>query len=223
MKKVNWDKTYEKYTNKTCVGGIDLSIVRDMSVWVLLFPMENNTIDIVMRAWVPESQLHDNNNRYKVQYQKWVNQGYLDITTGNTIDYVVLRKQMVEDFGRFNIYGVNIDAKFQGIGFHQDLCNDLLDDFDSPKIIIPFTTSKYAIVCEEFQKRLSDKQLNHGNNPVLRHHADNIQVKLRNVDGRIVPDKGNSQGKIDGIIGILLALNQLIRLQPPSDQMPIFV
>jgi len=65
--------------------------------------------------------------------------------------------------------------------------------------------------CQELERRLLLKKLNHGGNPILRWMADNVAVKTNPTGGGKSPNKATSQGKIDGIIGILLGLDRLLR------------
>ena len=70
-------------------------------------------------------------------------------------------------------------------------------------------------MCQEFERRLLKRKLNHGGNPILRFMADSVAVRAPDIDGYIKPDKDKSQGKIDGIVAMLYALDRLLRSQPP--------
>jgi len=64
--------------------------------------------------------------------------------------------------------------------------------------------------CNEFERLLLLTKLNHGGNPILRWMADNVSISL-DPAGNKKPNKADSQGKIDGIIGILLCLDRILR------------
>ena len=66
---------------------------------------------------------------------------------------------------------------------------------------------------QEFERRLIKHKINHGGNPILRFCADNVSVKM-DPAGNLKPDKSTSQGKIDGIVSVLLALDRLMRTPP---------
>jgi len=67
----------------------------------------------------------------------------------------------------------------------------------------------------EFERRLLTRKLNHMGNPVLRWMAGNVVVK-RDPAGNLKPDKAASQGKIDGIVGIVGALDAQMRGAEPE-------
>ena len=62
----------------------------------------------------------------------------------------------------------------------------------------------------EFERRLLSKQLHHGGNPILRWMADNVVVK-QDPNGNLKCDKAESQGKIDGIVALVMALDRAMR------------
>ena len=70
--------------------------------------------------------------------------------------------------------------------------------------------------CQELERLLLLRKLNHGGNPVLRWMADNVSVKINPTGGGKSPNKATSQGKIDGIIGILLGLDGILRGGGPT-------
>jgi phage terminase large subunit-like protein len=62
----------------------------------------------------------------------------------------------------------------------------------------------------QFERLLLAKRLHHGGNPVLRWMADNVSLRL-DPAGNAKPDKAKSQGKIDGIVALLMALDRALR------------
>jgi phage terminase large subunit-like protein len=207
-------------SGKLCVGGIDLSSVSDLTIWSMLFPdaEDKDLVDILIRVWCPEARLHDSKNKYREQYQAWQKRGYLLTTEGDAMDYDFIRAKIVEDSLKFNIDSISVDRLFQGYEFSQKLDVELGGTEKAPKVIAcGMGFLSMAGPCQEFERRLLINKLNHGGNPILRWMADNVSVKT-DPAGNKKPDKATSQGKIDGIIGILLGLDRLLRgeTQGPS-------
>lgn len=203
----------DQLSGRFCVGGIDLSSVSDLSIWTMLFPDEANKdlLDILIRVWCPEARLTDTKNKYREQYQAWKKQGYLLTTEGDAMDYDFIRAKIVEDSLKFNIGSISVDRLFQGYEFAQKLNKELGGSEKDPVVIAcGMGFLSMAGPCQEFERRLLVNGLNHGGNPVLRWMADNVSVKT-DPAGNKKPDKANSQGKIDGIIGILLGIDRLLR------------
>lgn len=202
----------EQLKGRICYGGLDLSSVSDLTAWVLLFPNPNDPekADILPRFWCPEARLVDDQNRYKAQYQTWKKQGFLMTTPGDAIDYGFIKHTILEDATKFNLVDFNVDRLFQA---HQ-LITELQEEGLKA---VPFGQgfASMSMPMKEFERRLLKRSLNHGGNPVLRWMADNVAVEM-DAAGNLKPNKANSQGKIDGIVALVMALDRLMRHETPK-------
>ena len=208
-----WDSNYlrpvqeEHLKGRLCYGGLDLSAVSDITAWVLVFPDEEDPeyIDVLARLWCPEAKLFDEHNKYKDQYQGWVNGGYLQTTPGDAIDYQFVKAQVLQDASLFQLDSINVDRLFQGYQITMELEQEGLE-------IVPMGMGylSFAAPMKEFEGRLLKKKINHGNNPVLRFMIDNLAVS-EDPAGNLKPNKAESQGKIDGIIALIMALDRAMR------------
>jgi len=199
-----------------CAAGIDLSSVSDLTCCVYLFPRDDDRkfVDVLMRCWCPEARLTDKKNKYKEQYQSWNRNGHLLVTPGEIIDYDFVRKQVIEDYKKFDVGLIGVDYAFQGVDFITKLGDKIGHSEKHPKIIGTGNSApKVGPVCNEFERRLIGRKINHGGNPVLRFMADSVCVR-ENADGYKKPDKDKSQGKIDGIVAMLYAMDRLMRSKP---------
>ena len=67
-----------------------------------------------------------------------------------------------------------------------------------------------AAPMREFERRLLGKKINHGGNPILRWMANNVAVR-QDAAGNLKPDKAESEGRIDGIVSLVMALDRAMR------------
>ena len=181
------------------------------------YPDDRDMVDVLMRTWCPEEKIYDTKNKYKEQYQGWAREGWLHVTEENAVDYDFVRKEIVDDSKVFNMGLIGVDRQFQGIGFSMELEKDLGHTEKRP-IVITCTNHPTRIgpVCQELERRLLERKVNHGGNPILRFMIDSVAVRV-NPDGDKKPDKDKSQGKIDGVISMLYALDRLMRSAPPPN------
>lgn len=220
-----WDQNnIRPVTEETCkgrvsYGGVDLSAISDMTVWVQLFPdvEDKDLVDILIRVWCPEARLFDTKNKYRDQYQSWKKQGYLWTTPGDAIDEDFIRKQIVEDSLKFDIRRISIDRGFQGYTFARKLDEELGGTEKDPMVAAcGMGWVSMMGPCQELERLLLLRKLNHAGNPILRWMADNVAVKINPTGGGKSPNKATSQGKIDGIVGILLGLDGVLRNPGPT-------
>ena len=218
--------TEETCRGRSCVGGIDLSAVSDLTVWGMLFrdEQDKDLVDILLRVWCPEARLFDTKNKYRDQYKAWRDGGWLTVTPGDAMDYDMVRGKIAGytdvngvyvpgDKDIFNIQSISVDRGFQGYEFSQKLDNELGGTEKDPKVMAcGMGWVSMNGPCQEFERLLLLHKLNNGGNPIARFAADNVSVKVNPTGGGKSPNKASSQGKIDPIIVILLGLDRLLRV-----------
>lgn len=213
-----WDKngtdiiSEEKLAGRRCFGGLDLSSVSDLTAWVMVFPHDDDpeAIDVIARFWCPEKRLRDDDNRYRDQYQAWARQGFLKVTPGDAIDYAFVKKQILDDAAKFRLVDLNVDRLFQAHQIATELADEGLSVVGLGQGFLSMTAPM-----KELERRLLTGKVRHGGNPILRWMAGNVAVK-QDPAGNIKPDKASSQGKIDGIAALVMALDRAMRHVKPK-------
>ncbi|MFH0902312.1 MAG: terminase TerL endonuclease subunit [Pseudomonadota bacterium] len=200
----------EGLVGRRCFGGLDLSSVSDLTAWVMVFPHEDDpdAVDVLCRFWCPEARLTDRENRYADQYQAWERQGYLTATPGNAVDYQFIKAQVLADAQQFKLVDLNVDRLFQGYQVSMELADEGLEVLGMGQGFLSM-----AAPMKEFERRLLAKKLCHGGNPVLRWMAGNVAVR-QDPAANLKVDKATSQGKVDGIVALVMALDRAMRHQP---------
>lgn len=197
----------EELAGRSCHGGLDLSSVSDLTAWAMVFPSEDepHAVDVLCRFWCPEARLTDSSNQYAAQYQAWQRAGYITATPGDAVDYAVVKAQVLADAARFKLADLNVDRLFQGYQLSMELADEGLTVVGMGQGFLSM-----AVPMKEFERRLLAKGLHHHGNPVLRWMAGNVAVR-QDPAGNLKPDKAKSQGKIDGIVALVMALDRAMR------------
>lgn len=205
------EKFAENLKGGVAYGGLDLGAVQDLAAWVMAFPVEgSDDIDIIARFWCPQDRLHDETNRYRTQYQAWERAGWLQTTPGRAIDYAFIKAQILQDAETYQLVDFNVDRLFQA---HQ-LAVELLDE-GLTVVGMGQGYMSMAAPMKEFERRLLHGNIRHGGNPILRWMAGNVSVR-QDPAGNLKPDKATSQGKIDGIVALVMALDRVMRHEKPE-------
>lgn len=197
----------EELLGAVCYGGLDVSSVSDFTSWTMAFPQPDGSVKFIYRYWCPESKVFDKRNKYASSYQVWVRNGHLIATPGNAIDKAFVKRQILEDFEKFNVTDVNVDALFQGYDLAMELAQELGENR-----IVPMRQGflSYAAPMKDFEERILKRQIHHGGNPITRFCADNVVV-VQDAAGNLKPDKEKSSEKIDGIVTTIMSLDRLGR------------
>lgn len=188
----------------TCYGGLDLSSSSDITAFVLVFIDEDDNVYVLCRFWIPEDNMLIRSRDDGVHYQKWVEQGYIEATPGNVIDYDWIFEQIEEDADMFDIDQIAFD-RWGAARVVQTLQNKGMT-------MAQFGQGYRSMnpPMKDFERMLLKEQVCHGNNPVLTWMADNLVARL-DPAGNVKPDKEKSREKIDGIVALIMALDLALR------------
>lgn len=192
---------------QACYAGLDLASTTDIAALVLLFPGVGNAV--LPFFWVPAESARIRERRDRVPYETWARQGLIEMTEGNVIDYDVIRRRINELGELYNIREIAVDrwnaqqiiTQLDGDGFE----------------VVPFGQG-YASLSgpsKELEKLVLSCDLRHGGHPVLRWMASNVMAET-DAAGNIKPSKKKSREKIDGIVGLVMALGLAIVAEPPQ-------
>ena len=230
----------ERLRGRRCWGGLDLSSTTDLTAEALLFePTEDDPHwRLVVRFWIPGDELADKEERDKVPYIAWRDQGYITALPGRSIDKLAVARQCAADAAVFDM---------QELGYDRWRIEDFKRTCDDDGLVLPlvpcgqgfqsmtpaveaFETTLVAAAAAEMKKtngkgaaadsaesaesaeaaehqrrraRMS-KPLRHDGNPVLTWCAANT-VYATDAAGCRKPDKKKATGRIDGIVGAIMA------------------
>lgn len=216
--KAEWDRCnaapdLAALAGRECYGGLDLSGSRDLTAFVLVFPGEGRSFDVVCEFFMPEANIAERSNEDRVPYDLWAKQGFITLIPGSTIDpgfvaqsvmnaaqtyslrTVAYDRWRIEDFKReLGLFGGSVPLEPFGQGF-KDM---------SPAV-------------DMLERCVAEKLLRHGGNPVLNMCAANAVI-TRDPAGSRKLDKSKATGRIDGLVALAMALQVSGRHEP--EEMP---
>ncbi|MFT4002886.1 MAG: terminase large subunit, partial [Rhizobium sp.] len=186
---------------------------RDLTAFIMVFPDEGRSFDIVSQFFMPEANIAERSNEDRVPYDLWAKQGFITLIPGSTIDpsfvamhvfnaqqtydlrTVAYDRWRIEDFKReLGIFGGGVPLQPFGQGY-RDM---------SPAV-------------DTLERSVAEKMLRHGGNPVLNMCASNAVV-TRDPAGSRKLDKSKASGRIDGLVALAMALQVSGRHEP--EEMP---
>ena len=105
---------------------------------------------------------------------------------------------------------LRVDKLFQGYQLTMELDEALEGVTEVAAMGMGFMS--FAAPMKDFEGRYLKRKIHHYGNPVLRWMISNVAVKQDPV-GNLKPDKSSSQGKIDGFVALVMALDGAGRYQ----------
>jgi len=195
----------EKLEGMTVYAGLDLSSVNDLTALVLV----SDNGDVHSRFWLPEVGLIEKSRTDRVPYDLWEKDGYLITTPGRSIEYEFIAQELRDIFDTCNVKKLAFDRynmKFlkpwlEKVGFDEDELEKFVEFGQG------FVSMSPAI--RELESKLLQKQLKHGNHPVLTMCAANA-ITVNDPAGNRKFTKQKANGRIDG----MQALAQAVGVMP---------
>jgi len=208
MKRAHWKACglplrMAQLAGRPCYAGLDLSSTDDFSALVLLFPFDDGTFEVLPFFWIPQARLSQR-RKNGVALDPWVRQGLLEVTPGEVVGYNFILACLDRLKNDYDIQEVAFDrwgaaklrADIENIGFNLVQFGQSFGSVSAPM--------------KELERLIIDKQIRHGDHPVLSRMADNVVARV-DPAGNIKPDKDKRAEKIDGIVVLIMGLDRTIR------------
>lgn len=193
-----------EFKDNICYLGLDLSSVSDMTaISVLVFDSETQKYIFKNYYFLPQSALQESTNREK--YRNWYLQKFLDLTSGNVVDYEYILNKIQQINQVVPIAAIAYDSwqstaliiKLTELGFNCVPYSQTIGSMNRP-------TRHLEMIARNGQLVIDD-------NPITRWMFANCQLR-EDYNGNVKVSKLNhsSENKIDGVAAISDALGHYL-------------
>lgn len=195
-----------------CYGGLDVSMIHDMTAFALAFPHEDESITLAVKLWMPEATAW----RYKdkAPFLEWSKAGFVKLLPGSTIDPSFVVRDICWIGKRVRIYEVGYDRMYAD-GLMQQVSHGVIapngeifaEGIGCKRVEFLQTYPALSKPTADFEKALIDGKLKIIHNPALTWMSTHVEVKT-DANGNRKPEKpeGASYKKIDGIVASIMAV-----------------
>jgi len=200
------------FVDRRCWAGIDLSMTTDFTAVTFVFRSDDGYFDFLPFYWMPEANIRKRELRDGMPYRTWADQGFLELTEGDVIDYRDVRERLEWGARMFDL---------------QELC---FDPWNSRQVYVPMLEDGYrcvevrqgfATLSEPSKKLLelvASAKLRHGGHPILRWNASCLSSKEHNDNLMFAkPERQKNSARIDGIAAGVNALSRAMIEEVPSE------
>ena len=190
----------EDFRSSYCVGGIDLSQTTDLTACCVVIEKAGK-LYVLIKFFMPENKIDELAAREGVPYRLYVNQGLIQPSGENYVDYndcFEWFRMLVEEYeilplqvGYDRYSAQYLIQQMEQYGFH-------MDDVYQGENLTP--------VIHECDGLLRDKTLQLGANNLLKAHFLNVGMKQNEETRKIRPVKIDPRCHIDGFVSVIDAL-----------------
>lgn len=206
-----------KLRGKRAWAGLDLSAVSDFTAWAVWSETDReDEFDLMTRFWVPGERVEDLERKLLIPLKSWIDQGLVETTEGDVIDYGAIKSAVIGDCNHFDMQRVSYDRMFAG-----QLVQELDEDLRGVDVVpVHQTFVGLSPACKELERLIGAKAVHHGGNPVLRWMASVVEVKNDGLDNirPVKPDRQKSVTRIDGIQAAVTGLDGVLRRVKARDK-----
>lgn len=198
---------------RVCYAGVDLSSTTDLTAAVLVFPDEDGGYDVRCRVFVPEDNIRRRAEKDRVPYPVWVEQGLIEATDGNVVDYDVVEARLKADAERYDLREVAID-RWNSTSTQTRLT-------EAGITVVPFGQGFASMTAptKELERLVMDGKIRHGGNPVLRWAVSNAVAQF-DAAGNVKLAKDKSTDRIDPVIALVMAIGRA--MVHPAEQGSVY-
>ena len=188
---------------RPCYVGLDLASKIDIAATVLLFPpiVGDPLWHAHARYYLPEARVIEELDSNTARYREFDALGLLTLTDGEVIDFEVVKEDLRDFASRFDIREVAYDP-WQATQLAQELQGEGL-----LMVELRQTVQNISEPMKELESLVLRRILAHGDCPILTWMASNVVAKLDAKDN-IYPNKERPEHKIDGIVGLIMAISR---------------
>jgi phage terminase large subunit-like protein len=153
--------------NVPIYAGLDLSSVSDLTALVLMGRI-NNVWHVKPTFWLPEEGLAEKARRDHVPYDVWHEQGYLETTPGASVSYEYVAVHLRKLFGEYHIDKLAFD-RWNFKHLKPWLLKAGFQEYEVERNFVEFGqgTQSMSPALRDLEQVIRDKQLAHGDHPVL--------------------------------------------------------
>jgi phage terminase large subunit-like protein len=201
------DLTIEEFAGCPCWIGVDLASKLDVAAMVLLFRREEKHY-CIPRFYVPESALEDN-----PRYLRYVTEGAMIATPGEITDYGFIEEDIRDVLGKVDVRDVAFDPA------QASYLMTRLQQENVPVIEFAQVLRNMSEPMKEVEAQIISARLFHDGNPAMTWMMGNVVAYL-DAKEHIYPRKEKPENKIDGPVGLIMAMARAMTLKDePKFQM----
>ncbi len=196
----------DQLRGRMCYAGLDLAATEDVTAFVMVFPMDDGSIKVVPKLFVSEAAVERRRNQTGGSYDTFVANKELIVTEGNSTDYTVIQKTILECAEMYQIKSVAYD-RWNSNSLVQQLTDKgvEMDPFGQGFISMTAPIKNAEILVKK-------QLLHHNGHGMLRWMVANVVTKKDDAEN-IKFSKAKAGDKIDGIIAMIMALGEMMTME----------
>jgi phage terminase large subunit-like protein len=198
-----------------CAEPVDLEQLKGRPCWLAVDLSSNSDLTVILACWrddddgyivhpwffCPKDNLQRRADRDGVPYPTWAEQGYIEPTPGNVVDFRAVEDRIRSICAKYDVQEIAFDPHLA-----RNTLNNLLDD-GYPAVEMRQGWMTMAPAIKELEHAILGRKIKHGGHPVLRWNFSNIACVTDKAENKSF-HKGRSKDRIDGAVACAMAVGR---------------
>ena len=186
-----------------CFGGLDLSASRDLTAFVMVFPIDGE-FHVVPHFFLPGDGIRERSKAEKVPYDLWAKAGHLTLIEGPVIVPSAIAQKVAECAEDYDLRLLAYD-RWRIADFQREL-----DAIGAQLPMVSFGQGfkDMAPAVDKVERLVAERKLRHGGNPILNMCAAGAVIEQDPAGNRKLTKK-KSLSRIDGLVALAMALGSM--------------
>ena len=188
----------EEFYGRTVFLGIDLAAVKDLTALCIFSPADEERPAICkVLYWLPEDTVKSRND--VAPYSEWVEQGYINATPGNIVEYASIRDA---------VYNLQQNCTVHSVGYDEWNAWETTAELTAAGLNMQKVLPRYSHQSnptKRIEMIILSQEIEMDDNPVLLWNFRNIALDFDSQDN-IKPNKHKSAEKIDAVAAMVDAI-----------------
>lgn len=193
----------EDLRDRPCWLAVDLSSNDDLTVVQACWPDGDDGVAVWPFFFCPAENLRIRADRDGVPYPTWAEEGFIEPTPGNVVDFRAVEAKIRELCETFDVQEIAFDPHYG-----RNMMANLTED-GYPVVEFRQGWISMAPAVKELERLIIGRNFRHGGHPVLRWNFANIAVETDKAGNRSF-HKGRSRGRIDGAVASAMAVARCV-------------
>lgn len=188
----------EDLVGRQCYIGGDLAMRNDLASIAIEFPLDDGYFAVLHHSFLPEDKIYNLSKKCNVDFQRWINEGYITATPGSTVDFDFIEDYIKKQAEKYDVLEVCLDPWNA-----TQLMTHLMDE----GFVVVETRMGYKTLSEptkDLEGRISDKKIIHFDDPVLKWAVGNVVVQ-KDENENVRPNKAKCTNKIDPAMAMIIS------------------
>jgi phage terminase large subunit-like protein len=208
---VSPDIREEDFRGNYCIFGLDLASKLDIAAVVRIFWRKNaqGTVEyyVFQDFFLPSEAVQSSDNP---EYSGWTADGYITTTDGAVTNLSEIQERIRETAKNYETLAVAYDP-MQATQMSQALLAEGVE-----MVELPQTLKNMSEPMKQLQALIYEGRIHFDGNPVMHWMFSNV-VCHQDAKENIYPRKEKPADKIDGVVALIMALNQAIQLDVENE------